>query len=64
MAEPTHLFPSFFLAGFECSTHVNRRGERQDLTRLTQHDRFLDDDYARVRALGIRAIREGVPWYR
>jgi beta-glucosidase/6-phospho-beta-glucosidase/beta-galactosidase len=64
VAEPTHLFPSFFLAGFECSTHVNRRGERQDMTRLTQHDRFLDDDYARVRAMGIRAIREGVPWYR
>ncbi len=63
---PLHndLFPSFFLAGFECSTHVNQRGERQDLIKLTQHDRFLDDDYARLASIGIRAVREGVPWYR
>ena len=61
---PRALFPSFFHAGFECSTHVNRRGERQDLVRLTQHDRFLDADYARLVPLGLLTVREGVPWYR
>jgi beta-glucosidase/6-phospho-beta-glucosidase/beta-galactosidase len=58
------LFPSFFQAGFESSTHVNRRGERQDLTKLTQHDRFLAEDYQRVKSLGLLTVREGVPWYR
>jgi beta-glucosidase/6-phospho-beta-glucosidase/beta-galactosidase len=52
------------MAGFECSTHVNRRGARHDLARETQHDRFLRDDYGRVASLGVRTIREGVPWYR
>ncbi|MGH2351052.1 MAG: family 1 glycosylhydrolase [Chloroflexota bacterium] len=64
MSQRTELFPSTFLAGFECSTHVNRRGERQDLVRLTQHDRMLDEDYAQLRALGILGVRESVPWYR
>jgi beta-glucosidase/6-phospho-beta-glucosidase/beta-galactosidase len=65
MTERTdRLFPSFLLAGFECSTHVNRRGAREDMVRLTQHDRHLDEDYARLRSLGIRTVRESVPWYR
>src|SRR5262249_13508134 len=58
------LFPTPLLAGFECSTHVNRRGARVDMVRQTQHDRHLDEDYARLRALGIRTVRQGVPWYR
>ena len=52
----TDLFSTFFLAGFECSTHVNQRGERQDLVRMTQHDRFLDEDYARLVDVGIRGV--------
>jgi beta-glucosidase/6-phospho-beta-glucosidase/beta-galactosidase len=59
----TALFPSFFGAGFECSMHVDRNG-RQDLVGRTQHDRFLCDDYARIAALGLLTVREGVPWYR
>jgi hypothetical protein len=71
MTEPFHisrarpreaLFPSFFGAGFECSTHMNREG-RQDLVAQTQHDRFLCDDYARIEALGLLTVREGVPWH-
>ncbi|MBI3969905.1 MAG: glycoside hydrolase [Chloroflexi bacterium] len=31
---------------------------------MTQHDRLVDEDYARVRALGLLTVREGVPWYR
>jgi beta-glucosidase/6-phospho-beta-glucosidase/beta-galactosidase len=58
------LFPEFLLAGYECSTHVNRRGERQDLVSMTQHDRFLEEDYSRLSGHGFRTVREGVPWYR
>jgi beta-glucosidase/6-phospho-beta-glucosidase/beta-galactosidase len=58
------LFPSFFLAGFECSTPINRHGERVDQIVATQHDRFLGADYAVLRRRGIRAVREGVRWHR
>lgn len=64
MSDNPNLFPTYFLAGFECSTHVNVRGERQDLAKITQHDRFLDEDYRRLVDVGIGALREGVPWYR
>src|SRR5687768_1042260 len=63
-ARPTALFPSFLQAGFESSTYVNPRGERQDLARMTQHDRLLCEDYGRVASLGLVTVREGVPWYR
>lgn len=58
------LFESFFLAGFECSEHVLENGRRLDLLGSTQHDAFAASDYARLRALGIRACREGVSWLR
>lgn len=58
----TALFPSFFGAGFECSTHMDAQG-RQDLVCHTQHDRFLCDDYARIAALGLLTVREGIPWH-
>src|SRR5438094_577021 len=45
-------------------THTPNTVERQDLVRMTQHDRFLDEDYARLVDVGIRGVREGVPWYR
>ena len=64
MSSKRALFPSYFLAGFECATHVNRRGAREDMVRRTQHDRFVDEDYARLLAVGIRGVRESVPWYR
>lgn len=56
------LFGSFFLAGFECSTGVNRHGEWFDQVAATQHDQFLDLDYELLRAVGIRGAREGVRW--
>jgi len=64
MKDSATLFPSFILAGFECSTHVNRRGAREDLVRQTQHDHLLEEDYARLRDEGILTARESVPWYR
>ncbi len=57
------LFQSFFLGGFECSTHRRHRdGRRLDLTASTRHDELARHDYERLHAVGIRAARDGVPW--
>jgi hypothetical protein len=56
------VFRSFFLAGFECATGLNAEGAWIDQIAATQHDRFADEDYRRVREVGIRAVREGVRW--
>jgi hypothetical protein len=34
------LFASFFLGGFECSTHVTVEGRRLDIVAVTQHDKL------------------------
>jgi len=57
------LFASFLQAGFECSTHKLRDGRRLDLVHSTQHDRFVDQDYLRLRDIGIRTVREGLRWH-
>ncbi len=57
-------FRSFFIAGFECSTHRLRSGRRLDLIAATAHDRIAAADYARLRQVGIRVAREGVRWHR
>ena len=57
------LFPSYFLGGFECSSHIYRTGGRQDYLALTHHDRLYREDYALVRSVGIRAIRDGLHWH-
>ena len=57
------LFPSFFGAGFECSTHQLRDRPRLDLLAATGHDRFLQADYARLLDYGIRTVREGIRWH-
>ncbi|HJQ83028.1 MAG TPA: glycoside hydrolase [Candidatus Binatia bacterium] len=58
----TAMLRSFFLAGFECATGYNVHGRWFDQVVATQHDRFADEDYARLRAIGIHAAREGVRW--
>lgn len=58
------LFKGFFLGGFECSTHVLEDGRRLDLTVSTRHDELADSDYARARAAGMTACRDGVSWVR
>ena len=55
-------FSSFWMAGFESASHINRGGKRLDLIAATQHDRFARDDYRRLRALDIAVTREGVRW--
>ncbi len=61
---PKHvgIFPTFFLSGFECSSFVWKDKGRRDLTTETQHHRFVEDDYAFLRTLGMAVAREGVPW--
>lgn len=56
------IFPTFFMAGFECSTFVWKDGRRRDYVALTGHDRHLEGDYRRVQELGIGVIREAVRW--
>lgn len=56
------IFPTFFMAGFECSTFVWKDGERKDYVALTGHDRHLAQDYDRVMDLGIGVVREAIRW--
>jgi beta-glucosidase/6-phospho-beta-glucosidase/beta-galactosidase len=56
-------FRSFFLGGFECSTHRLRDGKRLDVICATGHDRFADQDYQRLRSIGIETARDGVRWH-
>jgi hypothetical protein len=57
------FFPSFFMGGFECSTHKLGEGKRLDLITSTQHDRFARDDYRRLVEQGLRVARDGVRWH-
>jgi hypothetical protein len=57
------LFRSFFLAGFECSTHKRESGERLDLVASTRHDLFCRQDYERLAGQGILTAREGLRWH-
>jgi len=56
------LFASFIQGGFECSTHKLRTGKRLDMIAATEHDRYIRQDYERLKAVGIRTIREGLRW--
>ena len=57
------LFGSFFLGGFECSTHRRRDGRRLDLIAGTGHDRLAAQDYRQLAEHGISAARDGVRWH-
>ncbi|HEU4405055.1 MAG TPA: hypothetical protein VFS43_07165 [Polyangiaceae bacterium] len=57
------IFPTWFMGGFECASHVGRARRRLDLIASTRHDRFVRQDYARLRGLGMRAARDGVRWH-
>jgi beta-glucosidase/6-phospho-beta-glucosidase/beta-galactosidase len=51
------------MAGFECSAHVRPDGVRLDLLASTRHDSLVAEDYAQVRAYGMRTVRDGVRWH-
>lgn len=58
------LFSSFWIAGFESACHVEGNGRRLDMLAATQHDRFVAEDYARLRDVGITTARDTVRWHR
>src|SRR5579884_1923482 len=56
-------FDSFFMAGFECSSHRRRDGVRLDLVRATSHGKHVGSDYSLCASLGFRTIRDGIRWH-
>src|SRR5215213_1510141 len=57
------LFKSFFIGGFECSTHRRRDGKRLDLIAATGHDVNVEADYRMLAEHGIRTVRDGLSWH-
>jgi hypothetical protein len=56
------MFRSFFFAGFECATGYNALGEWIDQIAATHHDKHAEEDYKRLREVGICAAREAIRW--
>jgi beta-glucosidase/6-phospho-beta-glucosidase/beta-galactosidase len=56
-------FRSFFMGGFECSTHRLRSGRRLDVIAATSHDRLARADYRRLADVGMTTIRDGLRWH-
>jgi Glycosyl hydrolase family 1 len=56
------VFKSFFHAGFECTTGHNRDGEWIDLVEDTWHHHHIDEDYRRLRSVGIAVVRDAIRW--
>ncbi|HVV47933.1 MAG TPA: hypothetical protein VHC72_22125 [Bryobacteraceae bacterium] len=57
------VFRSFWMGGFECSSHINSKGRRLDMTAAVQHDQFCQDDYRRLREAGMLTARDGLRWH-
>lgn len=56
-------FNSFFMGGFECSTHLLPSGRRLDMLAATGHDRHFRRDFERMRAMNITTARTGIRWH-
>jgi beta-glucosidase/6-phospho-beta-glucosidase/beta-galactosidase len=56
-------FDSFFMGGFECSTHRRRDGRRLDLIAATRHDELAEADYRRLAEIGLTTVRDGLRWH-
>ena len=56
-------FDSFFMAGFESSSHRRADGVRLDLIRATAHDLHAPQDYRLCKQLGFQTIRDGLRWH-
>ena len=59
----SEMFDSWFMAGFECSSHRRLDGVRLDLIRATAHDKHARSDYRQCRDLGFGTVRDGVRWH-
>lgn len=60
---PSGIFDSFFIGGFECSTHRRPDGKRLDVVAATGHDRSALDDYLALKRVGLRTFRDGLRWH-
>jgi beta-glucosidase/6-phospho-beta-glucosidase/beta-galactosidase len=58
-----YIFKSYFMGGFECSTHRNFQRRRIDVIEATRHDIFAEADYRRLIHFGIRTARDGIRWH-
>gem|GEM_PF-32963 len=56
-------FQSFFMGGFECSSHCRPNGQRLDLIAATYHDQHALEDYRALQAHGIATVRDGFRWH-
>jgi hypothetical protein len=56
------MLRSFYFAGFECAACYNMHGEWIDQIAATQHDQHVDEDYRRLREVGLYAAREAIRW--
>lgn len=59
----SRIFRSFFIGGFECSTHHSRPGHRLDLIAATGHDRNAEADFRALAKHGVRTVRNGLRWH-
>ena len=57
------LFRSFFMGGFEGSSHRLTGGRQLDLIAATRHDEHAYIDYRMLRDLGIATVRDALRWH-
>jgi beta-glucosidase/6-phospho-beta-glucosidase/beta-galactosidase len=57
------IFKSFFMGGFECSTHRTGKNKRLDMIAATRHDELAEADYRRMIEAGMLTARDGVRWH-
>jgi beta-glucosidase/6-phospho-beta-glucosidase/beta-galactosidase len=62
LSDPSQLFRSFWMGGFEGACHINRSHSRLDLIAGTQHDVLAAADYRLVKEVGLETVRDGVRW--
>lgn len=64
MAEKSSAdFRSFWMGGFECSTHRRRDGKRLDVLASSGHDVHAATDYRLLADHGMRTVRDGIRWH-
>lgn len=55
-------YNSFWMGGFEGADHINAKQDRLDMVQGSGHDLHVEEDYARLAALGIKTVRESIGW--
>src|SRR5690242_10019728 len=56
------LFRSFWIAGYESSTHINPQGIRLDMIAAVEHDLRVLEDYQILKQFNIRTARDAARW--